>query len=38
MSRRLEKSGFRIKAALGDYLGGPWDSRSDVWVLLAEKV
>ena len=38
MSRRLEKAGFRIKAALGDYLGGPWDSRSDVWVLLAEKV
>jgi SAM-dependent methyltransferase len=38
MSRRLEKAGFRIKAVLGDYLGGPWDSRSDVWVLLAEKV
>jgi SAM-dependent methyltransferase len=37
MSRRLENAGFRIRAVLGDYLGGPWDSRSDVWVLLAEK-
>jgi SAM-dependent methyltransferase len=38
MSRRLESGGFRIRAVLGDYLGGPWDSRSDVWVLIAERV
>ena len=37
MSRRLETAGFRIRAVLGDYLGGPWDRRSDVWVLIAEK-
>lgn len=37
MTRRLEHGGFRIRAVLGDYLGGPWDSRSDVWVLIAEK-
>ena len=38
MSRRLESGGFRIRAVLGDYLGGPWDARSDVWVIVAEKV
>ncbi|HXG57248.1 MAG TPA: class I SAM-dependent methyltransferase [Vicinamibacterales bacterium] len=37
MSRRLEKAGFRIHAVLGDYRGGPWDPRSDVWVILAER-
>jgi ubiquinone/menaquinone biosynthesis C-methylase UbiE len=37
MSRRLETAGFRIRAVLGDYQGGPWDRRSDVWVLVAEK-
>ena len=37
MSRRLEKAGFRVKVVLGDYRGGPWDSRADVWVILAEK-
>jgi ubiquinone/menaquinone biosynthesis C-methylase UbiE len=37
MSRRLEAAGFRIRAVLGDYQGGPWDPRSDVWVILAEK-
>jgi SAM-dependent methyltransferase len=37
MSRRLESAGFRIRAVLGDYRGGPWDSRSDVWVIIAEK-
>jgi SAM-dependent methyltransferase len=38
MSRRLEKVGFTIRAVLGDYRGGPWDRRSDVWVIIAEKV
>jgi SAM-dependent methyltransferase len=37
MSRRLEDGGFTIRAVLGDYRGGPWDSRSDVWVIIAEK-
>ena len=37
MSRRLEAAGFRMKAVLGDYHGGPWDPRSDVWVILAER-
>jgi hypothetical protein len=37
MRRRLETAGFRIDAVLGDYDGGPWDSRADVWVILARK-
>jgi ubiquinone/menaquinone biosynthesis C-methylase UbiE len=37
MTRRLEAAGFRIKAVLGDYRGGPWDARADVWVILAER-
>jgi ubiquinone/menaquinone biosynthesis C-methylase UbiE len=37
ISRRLESAGFRICAVLGDYMGGPWDTRSDVWVIIAEK-
>ena len=37
MSRRLEQAGFEIKAVLGDYQGGPWDPRSDVWIILAVK-
>ena len=35
MARRLEKAGFEITALLGDYRGGPWDARADVWVILA---
>jgi len=38
MSRRLEKAGFGVRAALGDYDGRPWDRRADVWVLLAERL
>ena len=38
MSRRLEKAGFAVRAALGDYDGRPWDRRADVWVLLAERL
>jgi ubiquinone/menaquinone biosynthesis C-methylase UbiE len=37
MTRRLEKAGFEISALLGDYRGGAWDSRADVWVILAKK-
>ena len=37
MRRRLEAAGFRMQAVLGDYAGGPWDDRADVWVMLAVK-
>jgi ubiquinone/menaquinone biosynthesis C-methylase UbiE len=37
MVRRLERAGFAIQAVLGDYQGGPWDERADVWVVLATK-
>lgn len=36
MVRRLEKAGFTVTALLGDYRGGPWDPRADVWVILAK--
>lgn len=35
MTRRLVKAGFEISALLGDYRGGPWDPRADVWIILA---
>ena len=37
MTRRLEKAGFEISALLGDYRGGPWDCRADVWMILARR-
>jgi ubiquinone/menaquinone biosynthesis C-methylase UbiE len=37
MTRRLENAGFTIDAALGDYRGGPWDRRAQVWVMLARR-
>ena len=37
MTRRLEKAGFEISALLGDYRGGPWDERADVWIILAKR-
>ena len=37
MSRRLDAAGFDVRAVLGDYQGGPWDTRSDVWIILAAK-
>jgi SAM-dependent methyltransferase len=37
MTRRLEKAGFQITALLGDYRGGPWDPRADVWMILAAR-
>jgi len=36
MARRLERHGFRVSAVLGDYDGGPWDPRADVWLILAQ--
>ena len=37
MVRRLEKAGFEVTALLGDYRGGPWDTRAEVWMILARK-
>ena len=37
MSSRLDAAGFEIDVVLGDYRGGPWDARADVWVILASK-
>ncbi len=37
MTKRLERAGFEIEAVLGDYRGGPWDERADVWIILARK-
>ena len=37
MTRRLERAGFEVTALLGDYRGGAWDPRADVWVILARK-
>lgn len=37
MTRRLERAGFLIEALLGDYRGGAWDERADVWIVLARK-
>jgi SAM-dependent methyltransferase len=37
MSARLERHGFRVSAVLGDYQGGAWDPRADVWLILAAR-
>lgn len=37
-TKRLEKAGFAIEAVLGDYRGGPWDERADVWIMLARRL
>ena len=37
MAKRLERAGFRVTAVLGDYDGGPWDPRAEVWLLMAER-
>jgi len=37
MTRRLERAGFEIAALLGDYRGGQWDARAEVWIILARK-
>ncbi len=38
MAARLERAGFQVSAVLGDYEGGPWDRRADVWLMLATRV
>lgn len=35
--QRLEKAGLEVASLLGDYQGGPWDLRADVWIILARK-
>lgn len=37
IGRRLEHAGFAVSSVLGDYDGGPWDPRADVWVILARR-
>jgi hypothetical protein len=37
MRRRLERAGLAVEAVLGDYDGGAWDPRADVWLILARK-
>ena len=37
MTHRLERAGFRVETILGDYRGGPWDARAEVWIVLATK-
>jgi SAM-dependent methyltransferase len=37
MVNRLDRAGFRVEAVLGDYRGGPWDARADVWVVLCRR-
>ena len=37
MVERLEQAGMQVSALLGDYQGGPWDLRADVWIILARK-
>ena len=37
MVQRLEKAGLEVTSLLGDYQGGPWDLRADVWIILARK-
>ncbi len=37
MVQRLERAGLVVSAVLGDYQGGPWDLRADVWIILARR-
>jgi len=37
MASRVRDAGFAVKAVLGDYAGGPWDARADVWIILARR-
>lgn len=37
MVERLETAGLEVSALLGDYQGGPWDLRAEVWIILARK-
>lgn len=37
MVQRLEKAGLQVSALLGDYQGGAWDLRAEVWIILARR-
>lgn len=37
MVQRLERAGMEVAALLGDYQGGPWDLRAEVWIILARR-
>ena len=37
MTGCLRRAGFDVEAVLGDYRGGPWDERADVWIILARR-
>lgn len=37
MTRQLDRAGFAVEAVLGDYQGRPWDTRADVWIVLARR-
>ncbi len=37
MVERLERAGLQVSALLGDYQGGPWDLRAEVWIILARR-
>lgn len=37
MVARLERAGLEVSSLLGDYQGGPWDMRAEVWIILARK-
>jgi ubiquinone/menaquinone biosynthesis C-methylase UbiE len=37
MVQRLERAGLEVAALLGDYQGGPWDLRAEVWIILARR-
>lgn len=37
VAARLRDAGFAVEAVLGDYAGGPWDARADVWIILARR-
>jgi ubiquinone/menaquinone biosynthesis C-methylase UbiE len=37
MVQRLENAGLEVSALLGDYQGGPWDLRAEVWIILARR-
>ena len=37
MVQRLEKAGLEVTSLLGDYQGGSWDLRAEVWIILARR-
>lgn len=37
MVQRLEKAGLEVSALHGDYQGGSWDLRAEVWIILARR-